>query len=578
MFTTRPRSTTRLTLIGAGTAGAVALAGLLYVAPQATAAPTPDCATAYPVAELTRGMPVNGLTVSDGTTPETFTGEVLGVLDDGIAPGLDMVIADLESPAIDAAGGIWQGMSGSPVYADDGRLIGAVAYGLAWGGSPVAGITPFEDMQGYLGAPMPAPRVKIGARMAERIAAETDVTTQQAGRGLRHLPMPTGVTGLKPERAFRLGDRTYVDEDSYRVGRGTGSSAADVDTVVAGGNIAAVESMGDITSAGVGTVTSVCGDRVVAFGHPMAFRGETTFGLAAADAIYVQPDPLGVPFKVANIGDLGGTITDDRLAGIAGTFGDVPASTPFESVLRYRDRSRTGTTDVLVPDALAAIAFYGNLANHDRVIDGIIGGSETQTWRIAGTRADGSGFVLHHTDRYRNASDVVSPGAFDLADLLWSMSSFDGVTITSVRNTVAVSDDQRTYRLAKVRQRKAGRWVNVTKRAAKVRAGKRLALQAVLERSDGSTRRIRYTIKVPKRLRGTDGRVAITGGNQGWDSYYGVKSLGAATKLLRTRVRNDELELDARIGRGKGELRRSMVAGPLRLVVNGTKQVRVVVR
>lgn len=578
MSTTRPRSTTRPTLIVAGTAGAVALAGLLYVAPQATAAPTPDCAAAHPVAELTRGMPVNGLTVSEGTTPEGFTGEVLGVLDDGIAPGLDMVIADLESPAIDAAGGIWQGMSGSPVYADDGRLIGAVAYGLAWGGSPVAGITPFEEMDGYLGAPSAAPRVAIGDRMARRIAAETDVTTRQAAQGLRHLPMPTGVNGVDLDRAFEAGNRRYVDESSYRVGHSAGSSGADPDTVVAGGNIAAVESVGDITSAGVGTVTSVCGDRVVAFGHPMAFQGETTLGLAAADAIYIQPDPLGVPFKVANIGDLGGTITDDRLAGIAGTFGDVPAAVPFSSVLSYRDRSRTGSTDVLVPDALAAIAFYGNLANHDRVIDGIIGGSETQTWRIAGTRADGSGFVLRYTDRYRDAGDIVAPGAFDLADLLWSTSSFDGVTITSVKNTVAVSDDQRTYRVAKVRQRRAGRWVDVTKRAAKVRAGKRLALQAVLQRSDGSKRRLRYRITVPKRLRGTDGSVAITGGNHGWDSYYGVKSLGAAAKLLRTRVRNDQLGFEARIGRGGRKLRRTMVSGPLPQVVDGSKQVRVVVR
>jgi hypothetical protein len=41
-------------------------------------------------------------------------------------------------------------MSGSPVYAADGRLIGAVAYGLA-GASTIAGITPAADMYTQVG-------------------------------------------------------------------------------------------------------------------------------------------------------------------------------------------------------------------------------------------------------------------------------------------------------------------------------------------------------------------------------------------------------------------------------------------
>ena len=148
-------------LTASGAAGALVLAGLVAVGPSATAAPTPDCAAPFPVADLVSGAPVDGLTVSRGTTPQAFTGEVLGVLSDGIGPDLDMIVAELHSPAIDAAGGIWQGMSGSPVYAEDGRLIGAVAYGLAYGSSPVAGITPYEDMQGYLGAAKAAPEVAV---------------------------------------------------------------------------------------------------------------------------------------------------------------------------------------------------------------------------------------------------------------------------------------------------------------------------------------------------------------------------------------------------------------------------------
>jgi hypothetical protein len=97
---------------------AVALvAGLLagpVAAATAQAAPGP-CPAAFPVRDLTAGQLGTGLTVSRGTQPESFTVEVLGVLAGGIAPGIDMILVEADSPAIQAAGGIWAGMSGSPV-------------------------------------------------------------------------------------------------------------------------------------------------------------------------------------------------------------------------------------------------------------------------------------------------------------------------------------------------------------------------------------------------------------------------------------------------------------------------------
>ncbi|MEN5072365.1 SpoIVB peptidase S55 domain-containing protein [Isoptericola cucumis] len=558
------------------------LTGLVAVGPQAAAAPTPDCAAPFPVADLVSGAPVDGLTVSKGTTPQEFTGEVLGVLSDGIAPGLDMVVAELRSPAIDAAGGIWQGMSGSPVYAEDGRLIGAVAYGLAYGSSPVAGITPFEDMQGYLGAAKAAPDVAVGPRMATRIAAETDVTRTQAAQGLRQLPMPMGVGGVDLARASKaakaFGGSELLSADSYRIGRASGTAAAGIDTVVAGGNVAAVLSHGDITFAGIGTATSVCGDRVVAFGHPMSFTGRTRLGLAAADAVYVQADPLGVPFKVANLGQLGGTITDDRLAGIAGSFGASPAQAPVRSRVAYDGRSRTGTTQVLHPSAFGDVTLLGGVANHDRVIDGIIGGSETQAWTITGTRS-GSPFTLRYADRYRSVDDVSSAGAFDLATVVATLASASSVKITGVSNDTRVTDDSRRYSVAKVHQRTGGRWVDVTGRTAKVRAGKTLVLRAQLVGSDSSTRMlVRQEVTIPKRLKGERGVVTVVGGNVFQDEFYGPTSFDAVQRMLQGNLRNDEVETDVRIGDGRAAFARTRTSGILPRVVNGQKhlQVRVI--
>ncbi|WP_402465586.1 SpoIVB peptidase S55 domain-containing protein [Isoptericola aurantiacus] len=562
--------------IASGAAGALAL-GILVTALPAAAAPAPDCATAYPVADLGAGMAVHGLTVSRGTTPEAFTGELIGVLKDGIGPGLDMIVADLDSPAIDAAGGIWQGMSGSPVYAEDGRLIGAVAYGLAWGGSPVAGITPFEDMQGYLGVAAAAPTVEIGPRMAARIAAETEVTTSQAARGLAQLPMPVGVSGVdlgRADKAATARGSALIGADSYRIGRSSGSSAATVDTVVAGGNVAAVLSYGDVTLAGIGTATSVCGDRVVAFGHPMSFTGRTRLGLAAADALYVQEDPLGVPFKVANLGELGGTVTDDRLAGIAGTLGPVPTSAVVTSKVAYEGRSRAGSTEVLHRSALADVTLLGALANHDRVVDGIIAGSQTQSWTIKGT-VSGEPFVLRYADRYRSGYDIGFDGVFDLATVVDRLSTRPGVKVTAVTNDVRTRDAKHTYRVVKIQQRSEGRWRDVTDRTAKVRAGATLKLRTTLQGSDGSTRTVREDVKIPKSLRGTSGSATIVGGNRVWDDFSGPRTFAEMKTLLRTNLRNDEVGLSLRIGRGKAAFERERTSDPLPRVVGGQQSVTV---
>jgi hypothetical protein len=52
-----------------------------------------------------------------------------------------LIVVYTSGPVIDAGGGrISAGMWGSPVYADDGKLVGAIAYGFSVG--PIGGVTP----------------------------------------------------------------------------------------------------------------------------------------------------------------------------------------------------------------------------------------------------------------------------------------------------------------------------------------------------------------------------------------------------------------------------------------------------
>src|SRR4051794_38573447 len=198
------RAVTALALTATG------LSGLAAIAPAVSA--TDGCPAAAPLSAATRDAPVNGVTVSSGTDPEPFTGSVIGVLNDGIAPGLDLILATLDSPELERVGGIWAGMSGSPVYTADGQLLGAVSYGLSIGPSRVAGITPAAEMYALLddGATAAgASRVALTPTMRRALVASGTATTTQADSGMTRLPVPLAVSGLSPERraAPRVMDR-----------------------------------------------------------------------------------------------------------------------------------------------------------------------------------------------------------------------------------------------------------------------------------------------------------------------------------------------------------------------------------
>lgn len=535
--TRRTRALVSLTAVaGLGLAGAAVGAG-----PAQSAAPAGDCAVAFPVADLAKDDPVTGLTVTQGTTPEGFTGKVLGVLDDGIGPDVDMIMVRLTSAEIDRVG-IWQGMSGSPVYAADGRLIGAVSYGLAMGRSPVAGVTPFEVMDDHLGDP-PA-TVAVDRAAARRIARGSDVSVARAAGGFAQLPMPLGVAGVGAGRlaaaADRAGDRTWVPRSAYAVGR-AGAADATVDDIVAGGNLAASLAYGDVTMAGVGTATSVCGDRVVGFGHPLDYQGSTSLALHPADAIYVQED-LVSGFKVANLGAPVGTITDDRLAGITGTFGVLPDTTDITSALTYGAVSRTGVSHVSLqtPDALASASFYELIANHQAVVDGPARGTEDFAWTITGTQADGTPFELTSDDLYASTNDLTWRLGFTLGDLVYAISGMPGVTIDSVSTTGELTDGVSPYRIARVEVRQGGDWVEVDRRSGVVaRSGGTLAARVTLEHGDETTV-VPSSLDVPKAGKRRPLYLQVAGGSRVGSGRM-PRTIDGIAAWLDQQVRSDEL-------------------------------------
>lgn len=559
-------------------AAALALAGLaagsaaltVTAAAPANSVPVDSCPEAFPTADLVPGQLVDGLTTSQGTVPDEFTGEVLGVLDDGIAPGLDMILVRLSNTEIDRVGGIWQGMSGSPVFALDGRLIGAVSYGLAVGPSTVAGVTPAADMQALLDLGTGLNRTPATRSAAKKVTLPTDVRRElvadgalsrvEAEGGLSPLPVPFAVSGFASNaRLNKAAKRLDLPAGVrlYRAGKAPVTPVAaalpvDVD-IVPGGNLAASLAYGDFSAVGVGTVTTVCDQDLVGFGHPMQFSGATTMTLHGANALYVQEDPTVAPFKVANPTGPVGIIDQDRLAGIKGTVGDAPETTSITSLVSLvGGSSRTGETFVSVPDFLPDATALANLVNQDRVLDRYGKGSALTRFTIEGTVL-GEPFTLARTNRYASRYDISFGSIFELADAVYTLqqNEFAAVDIDSVSSTTTLDDEWRAYRMGRIERLGAdGVWRGV-KQGSVLRTNYRQAIRLRVTlrsfRDELPRKLIEVRIPMPaEAFPGSGGELVVSGGG-GWSEpdidpeASGVDNVQALVDWIARAPRNDQL-------------------------------------
>lgn len=121
---------------------AAAVAALLCGSLEITALAMP---ATWRTAEITPGMSGTAYTVVDATREiRDFHVDIIGTLDNGKG-STPMIMAKASGPVAEQAGGILQGMSGSPVYVD-GKLVGAVAAGLKEMTPYTFFITPIEEM------------------------------------------------------------------------------------------------------------------------------------------------------------------------------------------------------------------------------------------------------------------------------------------------------------------------------------------------------------------------------------------------------------------------------------------------
>lgn len=547
--------------VGGALAAPAAPAPASLATPSAgTVGPT-NCPAAFPVSAVRQGMKATGWTTTHGVTPSPFAVTVLGVLKNGISSGIDMIVIKASSRAITAVGGTWQGMSGSPIYAHDGRLIGALSYGMSFGPSRTAGVTPAADMYKVLnfraaGARAIAARVTLPPSMQRAVVTAGAASSRAAAGGMAPLGTPVSVAGVGPRQLSRLEQAaTAGGGGPFTFYRGDAASAraADPSRARPGTPVAAAVSYGAFSYAGVGTVTAVCHGQLLAFGHPFLTLGTTTESAHLARVLFVQKETLGPPFIVANVGGLIGTVNQDRVVAIRARLGTAhPASLVVSDIgattgLHRIARTRAPVTDWL-PTVAANVAYGGMLST----LQSDSAGSAWLHWTVTGHRAHGKTWTYTRTDRTSAGMSI----GFSVGDLLYYpltsivSNAFETVTVDKLSLTVRATDVQREYRLVGLKVLQGDSYVDVTPDlVVQAAPGEQIQLQARLEpfRGRGTAQTVDLSARVPADAGPGSGTLTVFGGADGGMSPDAGTAAGGPTSFdevlaeLRAVPRNDYL-------------------------------------
>lgn len=366
--------------------------------------PVPATTKLMPIDEIRPGMVGVGRTVFEGAELQEFKVHVLGVLRNIQGPRRDLILARLEGGPL-AETGVAQGMSGSPVYIE-GRLAGAVSYSIgAFPKEAIAGITPIAEMMDAtrMARRPPSAQARIElpitpeslaaalrashARLAPFAARPADVQAiglpAAAGGSLatmlRPITTPLVMTGFEPEAvdllagAFRQAGFAPVAGGTLSGHLGDEARQALAGPLREGDAVGVTLVGGDFEMGATGTVTHIDGDRVYAFGHPFFNLGPTAFPMTRA-YVYTMLPSLMTSFKIASMGDVIGTVQQDRATAIAGTLGPAPRLIPVKITLQSdRDGatiSREFTYEVVndqtFTSLLAYVAMFNTIIAHER--------------------------------------------------------------------------------------------------------------------------------------------------------------------------------------------------------------------
>jgi len=313
----------------------------------------------FRVEDLKPGMKGIGRTCYQGSKPEEFQVEILGVMR-RVNPGADAVLARLSGGPLTQTG-VFEGMSGSPVFID-GKLLGAVAFSFPFAKEAIAGITPIVQMVDAFteGLDPEGPGKLIMKKSAlwqvqspkpEGTGANPDLEitaldarwqpslTPFAGHALQPIATPLSIGGVSAEALRRFAPQFRALGFSVLQGSGAAAiqaggaaskaaQAADASPVEPGSNLVIPLVQGDMDVSAGGTVTYINGNKLYAFGHPLFNLGFSQLPMYKGKAIIVFPSQQS-SFKILETTDPIGALRQDRGFGVYGILGEKAKMIPM---------------------------------------------------------------------------------------------------------------------------------------------------------------------------------------------------------------------------------------------------------
>ena len=310
----------------------------------------------FPVSKVHRGQTGYGLTTFAGTKPERFAFEVVSVVKNFL-PKQDIILVKSDDPKL-AISGFWQGMSGSPLYLDD-KLVCAFSYGFRFNKVALGGCTPIEYMKREGDAFRRGKAVQaaggtyktiqpMAASLDDwrRLTPTVDAAEAMAALGparkswLLSAPLPSPVarppslddqtmTASVPlsiagfsAPAFGQLEKLFGESNivPVRAGGTTGDKLEGGPTQFVPGAPLAVELIrGDMSAAGICTVSYVEGDKILSCGHPIFQTGETYAPVATASINTVVPSAQSAFLMATSINEIGSLVQDRQAAIVADT-------------------------------------------------------------------------------------------------------------------------------------------------------------------------------------------------------------------------------------------------------------------
>ena len=435
-------------------------------------------------------------TVFEGTTPEAFGVDILGVLRNAQGPGEDLILARLTGAKAEYTG-VVAGMSGSPVYID-GKLVGALAFRIGqFSKQPIAGITPIAQMLTV--------RDMDGTSSGNTVGNTAPGTTSQ----IRPIDTPLVFSGFSPaaldlwkQHAPSLG----MEPQAGLGGSGqttSGSAKQQTEPPLAPGSaVSALLVAGDMEIAATCTVTYLDANRLLACGHPLTQFGAVSLPMTKADVITTLASPAG-SFKIVNTGETVGAFTQDRQTAIGGLVGAEARMIPLEIAIHGAQGDRTLHLRVLDQPQLTPTAILVSLF---QALQETPGYAEEDSYRVRATVRLAGGYAPVAIQT------LAAPGALGPATLAAAL------TVGLRFNALYSSSDRRTP-IEGVRidiEALHGRQSTALDRAAveqsTVHAGDRITVAATLAPYRGVPQSLRIPVTLPASLPQGEVRLLVSDG------------------------------------------------------------------